>query len=356
MVKERDDEILFLEIDDPSGRNIARVGNLKLFPEDFSLRKEENFTLNGYRNIYRCDERGCVRLIVLEKANAFKGSRARALAVEVYFSLIPKFRQIAGSQKQSSDAVVKRFAHNLIKFQTRFKAPFDKLMSDKAGGRPFSEMRSEIQKQIEQNTNSAAEEVATLSLRATDLDAQIETLRVLAGYADNTGTFLWSNLKKAMYRLSNPFIAELEKKGVRINNNILDDEVHVPKVRVVHGLFNVSIWQIFDNTCKYILPGTTIEISMDYATPKKLLISMISVTIEENELEHIFLEGRRGQNVKKVKETEDEKGSGIGLHIVRKALHFMKAKITVSNDGFVKNVDNIPYSKHTFTIEFEDQI
>ena len=195
-----------------------------------------------------------------------------------------------------------------------------------------------------------------MSHRAKDLDAQIETLRIISGYADNTGSFLPTNLKKALYRLTNPFVDELTKRNIEVVINISDNTAARNKIKLVHSLFNASIWHIFDNANKYALSGTTVEITADFnANPKKMLISMTSVSIEKHEKNIIFLENRQGKNVKKIHGagiTQD--GVGIGLFIVRKALDLMKAKISVVCGEFIKEEGGYPYSKNTFVISFFD--
>lgn len=353
---DNNDGIIFFELQNEKGSVVARYGQPHTLPEKFSISQKDNFTEKGYRNIYRSNSLGSVRLIVKADHELFQGNRSIQRSCNIYLGFIPKFNQIATSQRQSFDAVTRRFSHNLIKFQRRFKDNFDRLISDKARGRPYIEFKDEVKRRIEENTDIAANDVCQMSHRAIDLDAQIETLRIIGGYADGTGSFLPVNIQKAMYRLTNPFVDELRKKNIEINININTDLASLNKINVVHSLFNAVIWQIFDNISKYALHDTDIEITADLSSrSKKLILSMTSVSIEDDEKETIFLENRQGRNVKKPKEDKSgiaQDGTGIGLFIVKKALSLMKAKISVKNNGFVKEYDGYPYSKHDFIIEF----
>lgn len=349
------DGIHFFELCDERGVAIAHRGKLSDFPEKFSISTQENFREESLKNIYRTNTFGSIHLIVDNNHELFQGKKAIQRACNIYFSLIPKFKLIQQSQRQSSDAVIRRFAHNLIKFQKRFKDNFDRLIPDKSRGRPYAELKSEVEQVVKEDPASAADDICQMSHRALDLDAQIETLRIIAGYADNTGTPLTTNIKKAMYRLTNPFNHELKEKNVTVNINIDDEYADKHRLKVVHGLFNATIWQLFDNICKYSLSETDITITADLESqPKQLSITMISVTIEESELETIFLENIQGRNVREKKDKTgiSQGGTGIGLYIVRKALGLMRAKIKVTNHGSVTRKDGIPYSKHTFDIEF----
>ncbi len=346
------DGVTFYELRDKKGSIVAQSGQLDILPESFSIRAQENFSEKGFKNAYREDVNGSVQIIFNEKNELFQGRKAIQRACYVYLSLIPKFKKIELSQRQSFDAIIKRFSHNLIKFQKRFKGNFNRLISDKARARPYVEFKEEVQRRIEENVSVAADDICQMSHRAIDLDAQIETLRIIGGYADHTGTLLPADIERAMYRLINPFIDELKARNIDVVVKIKDAKNN--KVSVVHSLFNASIWQLFDNACKYTLKDTSIEVTASLkSTPPKMRISMTSVSIEEDEKEIIFLENRQGRNVKKNSDSNSSKnGTGIGLFIVRKALRFTKAKISVKNNGFVKKSEGIPYSKHTFVIEF----
>ncbi|MES2437138.1 MAG: ATP-binding protein [Patescibacteria group bacterium] len=344
--------IIFYELRNFKGNIVARHGQLDLLPDIFSKNNRENFSQKGLKNAFRENANGSIQLIVDENADLFQGSKAIQRACSIYLSLIPKFKEIEVGQRQSFDAIIRRFSHNLIKFQNRFKNNFVRLISDKARARPYAEFTREVKRRIEENTSAAADDVCQMSHRAIDLDAQIETLRIIGGYADNTGTLLPTNIERALYRLTNPFIDELKKKNVDIRINLQNSDRN--KINIVHSLFNAAIWQILDNACKYVLNDTTIDISGDLALKqKKISISMDSVSIEKDEEEIIFLENRQGRNIKNgIKSEISKNGSGIGLYIVRKALSYMKAKISVVNTGFIKNDSGYPYSHHVFEVEF----
>lgn len=352
MIQNNNDDIIFYELRNDKNVVVAQNGRLDTLPECFSIRLRENFSENGLRNAFREDKNGSAHIIFNERSELFQGNKAIQRACSIYLSLIPKFKQIELSHRQSFDAIIRRFAHNLINFQKRFKDNFDRLISDKARARPYSEFKEEVRRRIEENTSVAADDVCQMSHRAIDLDAQIETLRVIGGYADNTGASLPTNIEKALYRLTNPFVDELNRRNIGIVIKIKDAEHW--KVNVVPGLFNVAIWQLFDNACKYALNDTVIEITNSHEQKsKKILMSMTSVSIDDDETEIIFLENRQGRNIKKNKDGNISKnGTGIGLFIVRKALGYTNARVSVRNDGFVKENGGYPFSRHTFEIEF----
>ena len=189
-------DIIFFELWNEKGELIIRSGQMDLLPEELIVNPQENFKAKGFRNAYRKTPKGAVRIIVNEKNEFFQGTASIQRACIIYLSFIPKLKQIETSQRQSFDTIIRRFSHNLIKFQKRFKDNFSRLISDKSRARPYSEFKAEVERRMLENTSVAANDICQMSHRAIDLDAQIETLRIIGGYVDNTGTLLPTDIKK----------------------------------------------------------------------------------------------------------------------------------------------------------------
>lgn len=347
------DEILY-QLYDTEGKLISESLKIKDLPEELSAKKE-NCVFENYKNVYRSNELGAVRLVFHVQNPELQGTKAAQRACKVYLSLVSKFKQLEHSCKQKSDVQIRRFSHNLIKFQSRFKGNFSRLIPDKARSLPYDEFKAEVQQRISNNISSAAHDVAQMSNRAVDLDAQIETLRILCGFTGQEQRMYKVNLNKAMHRITNAFLDELSKKDIRVLFNIKGSIEDQEKVPVIHSYFNVAIWQLFDNISKYTLPKTDINLTANLeSNPKTMSISMTSVCIDEDELEVIFRENRQGRNVNNEQNTGLGKdGMGIGMFVVRKALRLMGAKIEAVNSGFFKEEKNHRYCNQCFLITFK---
>src|SRR5258708_8145347 len=219
---ERNNKIIFFELRDAADNLVARKGTMKGLPQKFQQNGNENFSDGQYRNIYRKDKNiGSVRIVTKIDDQMFRGAKNIIRICIAYIDFIPILADIKRSHKQSFDSIIKRFAHNLTKFQTRFKGNFSRLISDTARSRPYSEFKSEVKRRIENNIDIAAEDVCQISHRATDLDAQIDTLRIISGYAENSPiTLIKADLQKTIFRLTNPFFDEFRKRGIEVKITI----------------------------------------------------------------------------------------------------------------------------------------
>jgi hypothetical protein len=183
-------DLTFLEIRDFNGKILLKDGDENCLPKDFLSAPIENLSVGRLKQAFRQNENGSVRLIFNKDNELFQGSRSIQRACFIYLSLIPKVKQIELSQRQSFEAIMRRFAHNLSKFQSRFKDSFFRLVPDGFRGKPFEDLKKEVKSRIESDIDAASYDVCQMSHRATDLDAQIETLRIISGFTDNTGSFL----------------------------------------------------------------------------------------------------------------------------------------------------------------------
>lgn len=341
--------IISIEFWDVTEKYFFVFGDRDKLPQIFQERQTENFQEGELKNIYRKFPDGAVRLVVDADDELFAGSRGAALACAIGLRFCQRFKQTEEGRRQHFDSIIKRFAHNFIKFQTRFKGNFNRLISDKARSRPYSEFQEEVRRRIEENTNQAAHDVCQISHRAVDLDAQIETLRIISGYADvpSQSSRIKVSLQKTIHRLINPFVEEFQKKKIEIKNEIPQATTGDEKTLIEPSLFNAAFWQLLDNVSKYALEGTTVTVSADLRSrPQKMEINMISICIDPDEEEAVFFEGTKGRH----SGTKGE--SGIGLFIVKKALKLMGAQIHVKNEGFVEEKYGYRYCRHKFSVEF----
>src|SRR3989344_6564142 len=93
------DGIVFFELKDEKGSVVARQGKLEALPEKFSLNSQENFSEQGLRNAFRKNDNGSIHLILTDSHELFQGRKSIQRACDIYLSLIPKFKQVALSQR-----------------------------------------------------------------------------------------------------------------------------------------------------------------------------------------------------------------------------------------------------------------
>lgn len=344
--------MIYYEVKNKSGRTIA--SNIKDCPvlDQFIGKETESVKFKNSRNVYRENETGKVRLIIVNENDFQASNRLVNRVLNVYFDLIPEFKKLENSHRQYFDTIIDRFAHNLIKVTQRLKAHLTRLAPDSVGEKSatYVDFKSEVERRLKGNTFLAADDICQISNRITDLDAQIEGLRIICGFADRVKpSFVNSSISRAIIRLYHPFLKEFEKKSIKINLQIPQKISDENKVRLDYQLFSVIMWQFFDNAIKYARPNSEIifkaELDKD---PKVLYCEMTSLLIEQDEIDKVFQEKYKGKNAK------DITGDGIGMFMIKRALDLMGASLIIEPDiKTLENYNDKKYCKNLFTFKFK---
>jgi signal transduction histidine kinase len=109
---------------------------------------------------------------------------------------------------------------------------------------------------------------------------------------------------------------------------------------------HVALFHMIDNITKYIKPDTTLYINFDELLDESMItFDMISLKINDDEIENIFEDGYSGENA-----ILDEKaGKGIGMSRVKKLLELNSGNIILERREEVKN----KYQNNVFIIHLK---
>lgn len=124
--------------------------------------------------------------------------------------------------------------------------------------------------------------------------------------------------------------------------------------RIDYDTFQVAIYYVIENTSKYILPKTDLSVDFEHDKQKKkikLTLSMISLSIYQDEVEKIFSEGFSGKEAKK----SEKDGNGIGLNRCRSLLEHSNAtiKVVTAPQEFKECHYGRNYQRNYFIIEMD---
>lgn len=308
----------------------------------------ENLQLRNFRNAYRKDSRGSVRLIIVDDKDLSKSSRGIAQVADIYLGLVPEFNKIRRSQRQHFDTILRRFTHNLVDVQKRLKGQLQRVVPDHLRERDYDAALKSVAARVESNTSLAAEDFLQITQRATDLDAQIAGLRVISGLSDEMRpSYIRANILHEVFRYEQPFDSDLKEKGIAFDVQISPEEAIRNRAQVDPALLNVAFSQFYNNALKYARPNTKIAVHASFDNKKcTLKISMTSAYIEADEVEKIFKEKYIGRHAGYAA------GDGVGMFLVRRALQAMEASITVTPDTKAIYVGDRKYGENTFMLEF----
>ncbi len=145
------------------------------------------------------------------------------------------------------------------------------------------------------------------------------------------------------------FMDDFEERKITVSLDACDRRISLD----YDSLF-VSFYYILDNAIKYCCRNTDFKIIFKEEDDCfAILIIMISVRIEDHEVEKLKVKGYRSNNVKSL----NKEGNGIGMYRILKTLKFNDAilEITPRVNNFVRQIDEVRYEANQFKIKFIGQ-
>lgn len=157
------------------------------------------------------------------------------------------------------------------------------------------------------------------------------------------------SLRKIVIDIFYIFYQDLYEKNININIFESYQEVVIDEDSA-----RVSFFYLIDNICKYIMPKKNLNIKFENRDGDFCVIfDMISLRIEKDEIDKIFLKGYRGKHVI----GSSLPGKGIGMYRVKKALEINNAEIEIQPTNSTKKFpkDGHEYCKNIFIVKFKGQ-
>lgn len=101
------------------------------------------------------------------------------------------------------------------------------------------------------------------------------------------------------------------------------------KVFIDYDTVAASLVHLLDNTTKYILPDSRLNIYFErMSNSVRLVLDMVSLRIRTDEIDKIFDEGVSGEDPKKI----SRQGEGRGLYLVKRLLTLSDSVLTIEPD------------------------
>jgi|GEM_PF-996178 len=145
------------------------------------------------------------------------------------------------------------------------------------------------------------------------------------------------------------FILDFEEQEIEVRLGSCER-----KLNFDYEIFSVSLYYLFDNAAKYCTPKSIFNISFkEEADSFSIHFDMVSLRIEEKEIEKLTEKGYRSPTAKK----KDEKGKGIGMYKLHKTLKFNNAALEIIPRCHDRNktIGDFKFEANKFKIKFINQ-
>lgn len=193
-------------------------------------------------------------------------------------------------------------------------------------GKTFEEQKDVIKKEMSDNPDRIAETLLYIQKRSIEIGAHMASFDLLHLGEQIELTVIPQNLKRSVLNIWHAFDDSIKDVGLGLKFKFSDEDAETHRLRLDYKSFDAGLYNFFDNTVKYALPYSDVYVFFIFNEIEKtfkVIFSMKSIRIEQDELESIFNMGTRGRHA------ICEKGSGIGMFVFKKALALNRINVRV---------------------------
>lgn len=308
--------------------------------------KSRKLRLNGIEYVLYADEDEYEDIhsvvVVADDADLSKSLRLRK-------ALLPAITDIFHRAAKHNVERAHDYAHSVNTLHGKMKQELEEYTDpEEFYGTTYADVHNRIKLKILSEPDSASDILIYLSKRIADMGAHlrgfevVETQEVL-----NTESFTPTRLKAALLSSFSTIQGEMyEDMWIQLKVNIENDV----RVTVDRELLNLVLYNIFDNTRKYILINSEIHANWD-ETEGELTISMMSLAVNQSEVSRIFQKGYRGDHARK----SQVDGRGFGLFAVKRAMELMGGGVSFDyRSDKEQRYDGQVYRENYFHLKFAD--
>ncbi len=308
--------------------------------------ENENFFIGSkkYRHGKTTSAKGSVYAITDEpdtvSRNRYFRERLKSLG-----HLLPIVGDIQQKTAIRTTAHTKRLVHNLESLNGHNIQELYNLVSEQElRETPTSERKKIIEQKIKERQTSIHKTILNLVKNNASMKMEFSVFNKLMTGKVGKIEKQPHPLRRAFLNVAHIFFQDFGEKGIDIIVGETDRYVFVD-----YECFQVSFYQLLDNATKYVLRDT--DVIVDFVQEDKymkIVMTMLSVKIEDDEIDKIMQDGYCGKNAKKM----GASGKGIGMLNVKQTLELNGGGIKVVNNVDKDTIlaSNIPYEKNRFII------
>ncbi len=336
--------MIYFEIKNKDGEIVA--SNIKNFNflDKFNNEKNQKVILSGkeIKSGFEEFDFGSVWLIAENEKDLFKSSKFFKKTMKIYGCLSRDFLLYYINK-------IKNHSHTLKNLQGQMKQKVEGLITDNINNKcdNYEEFKRRVKEEVAKDTDSATDIICYLNKRIFDIDAHIESFEILSLGSRKEINYSNHNVRKVLLHIAQPFLENFKQNGVTLKFDFDDNFAESNKLLFDYKIFNLAIYNFFDNAVKYSKPYSYIKIYFEKKSNFFCIkFEMYSLRIEKDELEKVFQEGYSGRNA------GEEAGDGIGMFEIEKALKLNNMEMIIIPDySKSENLDEKMYIFNTFEIK-----
>lgn len=296
-------------------------------------RRQGKITNNKGTTFLCCDETKTTKLF----RNKLEG-----LSYAYYDLQIPKLKYESDT-KISEQLKVNRLVHNLTSINAHNIQEIYDLVPQEILTSNYDTQLEFIQKEIKRDSKKAALMFLRIAKHNIHMKSEFSIYRKL-DRSDSDLEFRNHPIQKVLMNVLHTFFVDFTNNGI-----FVEVENYYEKVRIDYETIQVALYHLIENASKYTKPNTNILIQFkEDASHVKVIFTMTSLFIEDDEVEKVFIEGYSGKAAKQSKQN----GDGIGMWRIEQMMKLNKGVIELINGKNRLLSEGLTYGENQIILKF----
>lgn len=239
-----------------------------------------------------------------------------------------------------SEDKVRRLKHNINGYTTKIQDELENVIPSNIRN-DWKTALSQLEKEISSKNEIATKALLHIYKNVQLIKAEMEVYDIMNSDTESLN-IIEHPIRKVVDLSVQSFFLDLLDRNINIKHGSSID-----KVLIDFPTFSVVLGHILDNVVKYALSNSTLNISFESSKEiVKIIFSMNSILVEQEELDKIFLEKYSGHWV-----TEFElQGHGIGMYYAKKLVELNNGTIVFKAGKEKYKYEGIPYADNVIEI------
>jgi len=310
--------------------------------------EEENKLINFQDHEYRVSKifNGNVKVYAYTTdKKLIRSSRSFKTQLNIIINFIDNLKYFKVEVEKEVYRHVNILIHNLITINAHDMQEMFNFISQSDLSNNTKRAKKFIEEKIIENPTKASS--VFLKLMKSNIETKTEFSVFSKLYEDNPIlNYKNYNIHDVLLNIMYNFFSELTDKNVE-----LDIKSSSSKAYFDYESIQVALFHMIDNTIKYIKNDTTLNIEfIDLINQVDIIFNMISLKVQDDEKEKIFIEGFSTKIAKK----NGKAGKGIGMSRVKQILALNNGDISLSEGNKFNSIDT-KYSNNIFKISLKKE-
>ena len=279
-----------------------------------------------------------------ESKDYIKSSSIFKTELNVILNSASILKEIIEESSKKQNKNTSRLIHNLTSINAHNIQEFYSLVPQECvSQKKMDEQLKYVQSVIKKDPKEAATALLKMAKNNTAMKVEFSVFKKLFDSTPHLQPRT-HNVHKVLMNIFYLFFSDFTDKEVQVN--VGDKDTY--SAYFDYESIQVALYHVIENAAKYTKPSSTMEVKLSNHQGKiKICFEMISIQIQQDEIDTIFNEGFSGDIAKKT----GKSGDGIGMSMAKQLIELNQGSLSVEPClDSVENVMGITYQKNVFSM------